>query len=214
MTPQRRVRVNGFLMGKYEVTQRQWEAVMGSFPRGMKQADPKFIGDDLPMMWGGWDDVQAFIQKLGKGYRLPSEAEWEYAARAGTQTAFAFGPAINPTVVNYNGFHPRGQVVREAGRGRTVAIGSLGWANAWGLYDMHGNVSELCEDDWYENYNGAPSDGRARVDNYNRARSRVIRGGDWYHAATYCRSAYRDDFGRRNGYLSIGFRLVRTASGR
>jgi formylglycine-generating enzyme required for sulfatase activity len=155
--------------------------------------------------------VQAFIQKLGKGYRLPSEAEWEYAARAGTQTAFAFGPAINPTVVNYNGFQPRGQVVREAGPGRTVAIGSLGWANAWGLYDMHGNVREWCEDDWRENYNGAPSDGRAWMDKYRRASAHVVRGGFWNDAATECQSSYRER--GVNGFYN-GFRLVRTASGK
>jgi formylglycine-generating enzyme required for sulfatase activity len=207
-TPQRRVRVNGFLMGKYEVTQRQWKAVMGSLPPAMNYLDAKLKGDDLPVVNVSWDEVQTFLQKLGKGYRLPSEAEWEYAARAGTRTAFTFGPTINPDVVNYSGGAPYGQAAKGVYRGRPVAVGRLGFANAWGLYDMHGNVWEWCEDNWRDSYNGAPSDGRAWVDISAGASSRVIRGCGWDDPARNCRSASRGKMtGARGGI--VGFRLVR-----
>jgi formylglycine-generating enzyme required for sulfatase activity len=209
-TPQLRVRVNGFLMGKYEVTQRQWKAVMGSLPPAMNHLDAKLKGDDLPVVYVSWDEIQTFLQKLGRGYRLPSEAEWEYAARAGTRTAFAFGPTVNTDVVNYSGGAPFGQAAKGVYRGRPVAVGGLGLANAWGLYDMHGNVLELCEDNWRDSHNGAPLDGRAWVDISAGASSRVIRGCGWDDPARNCRSASRSKMpGDRAGI--VGFRLSRTA---
>jgi formylglycine-generating enzyme required for sulfatase activity len=214
MMPQRRVRVDGFLMGKYEVTQRQWKAVMGSLPTGLNDFDEKFKGDDLPVIRASWDEVQTFLQKLGRGYRLPSEAEWEYAARAGTRTAYAFGPTISPAMVNYEGTYPHGQAAKGVNRRQTVAVGSLGLANAWGLYDMHGNVLEWCEDDWHDSYNGAPSDGRPWVDIANRSPIHVIRGGSWSSPAFFCRSAFRLRIGTGILARDIGFRLSRTSSGR
>jgi formylglycine-generating enzyme required for sulfatase activity len=210
--PQRNVRVDGFLMGKYEVTQRQWKAVMGSLLPAMNGLDAKFIGDDLPVVSVSWDEVQTFLQKLGRGYRLPSEAEWEYAARAGSRTAYAFGLTISPATVNYDGNYPHGQAAKGVYRERPVAVGSLGLANSWGLYDMHGNVWEWCEDDWHDSYNGAPTDGRAWVDisGRGRVRIRMYRGGGWNSNASDCRSATRYGFGGRVGVHSLGFRLVRT----
>jgi formylglycine-generating enzyme required for sulfatase activity len=208
-TPQHRVRVEGFLMGKYEVTQRQWKAVMGGLPPGMSDLDAKFKGEDLPVVRVSWDEVQGFLQKLGKGYRLPSEAEWEYAARAGTRTAYAFGPTISPAVVNYDGNYPHGSAAKGEYRERPVAVGSLGIANGWGLFDMHGNVWEWCEDDWHSSYQGAPTDGRAWVDISARGSYRVLRGGSWNSFAVYCRSAIRDNVAPGSRYSLLGFRLVR-----
>ena len=212
VTPQHRVRVSGFLIGKYEVTQRQWKAVMGSLPRGnnfRNEFGVEIRGDDLPVVGISWDDVQTFLQRLGKGYRLPSEAEWEYAARAGARTAFAFGPTISPAVVNYNWNIVPGQTVKDGLRSRPMAVGSLGLANAWGLFDMHGNVAEWCEDDWHESYNGAPADGRAWLDSPNRSSHRVIRGGNWIYTALLCRSAIRGAEIPRIYLPFIGFRVVR-----
>src|SRR5262245_31093885 len=215
--PQHRVTVGDFYIGKYEVTQGQWKAVMGNPPPRMNELGNEFRGDDLPVLLVSWDDAKGFIEKLneltGGDYRLPSEVEWEYAARAGTRTAYAFGPTISPAVVNYKREHTYGQAAKGEYRARPVAVGSLGLANAWGLYDMHGNVVEWCEDGWHDSYNGAPTDGRAWVDISGRASFRVYRGGNWNSEAVYCRSAARnggipDD---RTGNLGVGFRISRTA---
>ncbi|NOT60537.1 MAG: SUMF1/EgtB/PvdO family nonheme iron enzyme [Acidobacteria bacterium] len=188
--PIHRVRLKGFAMGKYEITQRQWRAVMGGLPEAMNDLSAAFKGDDLPVVRVSWEDVQGFLKKLGKGYRLPSEAEWEYAARAGTTTAFAFGPTISPAVVNYNGNYPHGQAVEGLYREHPVSAGSFP-ANAWGLFDMHGNVWEWCQDQWHDSYNNAPSDGRPWEDISVPGSNRVYRGGGWNGGAVYCRSANR-----------------------
>jgi formylglycine-generating enzyme required for sulfatase activity len=218
--PQREVRIEGFLMGKFEVTQRQWRAVAALRQVEVElQPDPsKFKGDDLPVEQVSWLEAKEFIARLnGKlglnertGYRLPSEAEWEYAARAGTTTPFAFGATITPAIVNYNGNYPYGGAATGEYRAKTVAVGSLGKANAWGLFDMHGNVWEWCEDDWHGDYNGAPTDGRAWVDVPSRGTYRVNRGGGWSTSAVNCRSADRDDDSPGDRYDNLGFRLLRT----
>jgi formylglycine-generating enzyme required for sulfatase activity len=208
--PQRTVNVNGFVMGKYEVTQAQWRAVMGTSPSS-------FQGDSLPVEQVSWDDAKEFCRRLNlllglsgsTGYRLPSEAEWEYAARAGTTTPFAFGETIYAGIVNYNSAYPYGGAPVEIWRVKTVDVGSLGVANGWGLYDMHGNVFEWCEDDYHFGYSGAPVNGSAWVD-APRAASRVIHGGGWYHNAFYCRSAYRYRYLPGSRSADVGFRLSRT----
>lgn len=207
-TPRHRVQLKGFAMGKYEVTQRQWKAVMSGLPPNMSDLDAKFKGDDLPVVRVSWDEVQEFLKKLGNGYALPSEAEWEYAARAGTTTAFAFGPTINAAMVNYNGNYPHGQAAKGEYRERPLKVGSLP-ANAWGLFDLHGNVWEWCADDWHASYTNAPSDGRAWVNISARGSYQVLRGGSLVNSAVVCRSAIRFNYlpGDRNNYL--GFRLVR-----
>jgi formylglycine-generating enzyme required for sulfatase activity len=208
-TPQHRVQVDSFLMGKYEVTQRQWRVVMGALPPGMGDLEARFKGDDLPVVRVSWDEIQQFLKKLGLEYRLPSEAEWEYAARAGTTTAYAFGSEISPEVVNFNGDYPVGSQPKGLYRGAPIAVGSLRVPNAWGLFDMHGNVWEWCADEWHDNYRGVPADGRAWVSRA-KAAGRIIRGGGWYGTAVDCRSAGRNRRTPGVRAYDLGFRLSRT----
>ena len=208
-TPQHRVSINEFLMGRHEVTQRQWRAVMGELPPGMEKLEAKFKGDDKPVVAVSWGDVKLFIERLGQGYRLPSEAEWEYAARGGTRGAYAFGDTITPQIVNFDGNYPAGSAKKGLYRNGPVVVGSLPFANAFGLYEMHGNVWEWCEDDWHENYAGAPTDGRPWIDP-TRGSDRVLRGGGWSTYAVNCRSANRSGDGPGNRFDDLGFRLLRT----
>ena len=207
--PQHEVRIREFLIGRYAVTQAEWKAVMGANPSYFK-------GDRLPVENVSWEEAREFCRRLNEklglsgtgGYRLPSEAEWEYAARAGTTTPYAFGETISTDIVNYDGNHPpQGRKGRY--RGKTVEVGSLGKPNAWGLYDMHGNVSEWCEDDFHGSYDSAPTDGRPWVDSI-RASFRVNRGGGWYDPAVNCRSTARGyDAPGYRGFI-IGFRIARS----
>jgi formylglycine-generating enzyme required for sulfatase activity/uncharacterized caspase-like protein len=213
--PPHQVTVGDFWVGKYEVTQAQWFMVMGTNPSSFK-------GNDLPVENVTWEDAKEFCRrfnaKLGlseeEGYRLPSEAEWEYAARAGSSSEFTFGQTISPEIVNYNGNIPYGPARKGIFRNKTVTVGSLGVANAWGLFDMPGNVWEWCEDDWHDNYKRSPADGTAWVDISNRAPYRVNRGGGWDSNALDCRSALRFYVLPDNRNGNLGFRLSRTASGR
>ena len=187
---------NNFYLGKYEVTQEQWREVMGDSPSIYK-------GDDLPVEQVSWDDVQDFTKKLNQKegtdkYRLPSEAEWEYAARAGTTTRYSFGDD-GGELGDYawygdnsgNKTHPVGQKK----------------PNPWGLYDMHGNVWEWVQDLYHSDYKGAPTDGSAWES--GSGSFRVLRGGGWGNVAQVCRSAlrYDDDPGYRGE--GGGFRLLR-----
>src|SRR5262249_42416541 len=157
--PQHNVSVPSFAIGKYEVTQAQWRAVMGNNPS-------KYQGDDLPVESVSWYDAKEFCRKLsqmtGKEYRLPSEAEWEDACRAGSTTPFSFGSSLSSTQANFDGKVPYGAARKGVYLGQTTTIGSYS-PNAWGIYDMHGNVMELCEDVIHESYKGAPTDGSAWV---------------------------------------------------
>ena len=181
-----------FYMGKYEVTQEQWEAVM--------ESNPSIInGAKLPVTKVSWEDCQEFIKKLNAktdgGYRLPSEAEWEYACRAGTTTAYSFGDTITPKDANYDG----------SKIGKPVIVGSYR-PNAFGLYDMHGNVFEWCND-WYGTLqNGEVIDpvGPATGD------SRVLRGGSIYLNGSRARSSNRDSDSPATRVSDGGFRLART----
>ncbi|MGH9832750.1 MAG: SUMF1/EgtB/PvdO family nonheme iron enzyme [Blastocatellia bacterium] len=213
--PQHRVKVPPFAMGKFAVTLAQWRAVAG-FPKvriDLKPSPSRFKGNNLPVDSVSWEEAVEFCarlsQKTGKTYRLPSEAEWEYAARAGTTTPFAFGETITPQIVNYEGNYPYAYAPEGEYREKTVEVGSLGVANAFGLYDMHGNVWEWCEDQWHDSYDGAPTDGRAWADISATGSNRVIRGANWARGAVRCRSARRDREapGLRGG--DQGFRLVR-----
>ncbi len=192
--PQHLVEINyGFEMGAAQVTQAQWETIMGSNPSYFK-------GDgQLPVEAVSWIDVQEFIKKLnekssGYTYRLPSEAEWEYACRAGT-------------IGDYAGDLYKMAWYSQNSGGKTHRVGQKR-PNAWGLYDMHGNVWEWCQDSWHSNYNGAPTDGSVWNIETDNSR-RVLRGGSWDYNASFCRSAVRSRL--RPGYHGdlYGFRVVR-----
>ncbi len=210
--PQHQVTVPAFFMGKYPVTQAQWR-VVANFEQVERplQLDPSnFKGDDLPVETISWDEAVEFCARLskvtGKTYRLPSEAEWEYACRAGTTTPFHFGETITPELANFDGNYTYASAPKGEYRKKTTPVGSFKLANAFGLYDMHGNVYEWCADSWHDNYNGAPNDGSARLnDNDNR---RLLRGGFWGSHPRYCRSAYRIRNGPDNRDDYLGFRVV------
>ncbi|WP_019499689.1 SUMF1/EgtB/PvdO family nonheme iron enzyme [Pseudanabaena sp. PCC 6802] len=204
--PQHRVQIDPFWMGKFPVTQAQYQAIVGKNPSHFK-------GENRPVESISWNDAVAFCEKLsqrtGREYRLPSEAEWEYACRAGTTTPFHFGETISPEIANYNANHSYGKAPKGIYRQETTVVGSFQVANAFGMYDMHGNVWERCADTWKANYQGAPIDGSAWIEP-NRT-SHSLRGGSWNYYPGFCRSAYRvNDYA---GYCSydIGFRVVCSA---
>ena len=184
-----------FCLGKYEVTQKQWHEVMGDNPSYFK-------GDDLPVENVSWKDVQEFIEKLNKKenthkYRLPSEAEWEYAARAGTTTRYSFGDDSSK-LGEYAWY-------RENSDDKTHPVGNRK-ANPWGLYDVHGNVWEWVQDKWHNTSDGAPVDGSAWEEGVGVIR--VDRGGGWISDARFCRSAYRSSIGPGFRSRDLGFRLL------
>ena len=197
----------GFYLGKHEMTQEQWEKVMG-----VNSSDSK--GATLPVETVSWDDAIKFCEKLtqmektagrlpeGWVYTLPTEAQWEYACRAGTTTATAFGDTLSSKQANFNGGYPYGGASKGPNLGRTTDVGSYP-ANAWGFHDMHGNVYEWCSD-WYGDYpDGSASDPVGP----SAGSLRVLRGGGWLHDGLSCRSAYR--LGFRPGYRgsNLGFRV-------
>jgi formylglycine-generating enzyme required for sulfatase activity len=194
--PQRRVQLQGFAIGKYEVTQEQWFAVMGNNPSGNK-------GRTLPVEQVSWDDIQQFIaklnQKTGQKYRLPSEAEWEYAARAGSTTEWSHGNDESK-LGNYAWYD------RNSG-GKTQVVGQK-LPNAFGLFDMHGNVWEWTQDCWHGDYGGAPTDGSAWTTGCS-GNYRVLRGGSWLNDPAILRSAIRYGVNPDGRNDIIGFRLAR-----
>jgi len=199
----------GFYLGKYEVTQGQWEKVMGSNP-----SDNTHIfsnTDNYPVEKVSWNDVLRFIQKLNSqtdnryGYRLPTEAEWEYAARAGTRTPFSFGDIITPQQANYDGNYPYNGGAKGIYRKTTVPFGSLP-ANAWGFHEMHGNVWEWVQD----GYGDYPSNTVTDPQGASSGSSRVNRGGSWLNVARYLRAAGRSYGSPGSQFNSLGFRLART----
>jgi formylglycine-generating enzyme required for sulfatase activity len=205
--PQHQVTVPSFFMGKYAVTQAQWQVVADRIPKvkiDLTSKPSRFDGDRLPVEQVSWLEAVEFCDRLsrhtGRIYRLPSEAEWEYACRAGTITAFHFGDMISPDLANYE-------------LKQTSPVGSFNVANRFGLYDMHGNVLEWCQDDWHNDYEGAPSDDSAWVDgDRKKDSSKLLRGGSWYVVPRDCRSAYRDPYSPDYRYNFIGFRLVSSMS--
>jgi formylglycine-generating enzyme required for sulfatase activity len=210
--PQHTVNVAPFFMGKYEVTQAQWRAVAGlaKVKIDLKANPSYFKGDNLPVQSVYWDDAIEFCGRLsqltGRSYRLPSEAEWEYACRAGTTTPFYFGETITPDLVNYDGNYPYGSAPKGTSREKTTAVGSFP-PNAFGLYDMHGNVWEWCQDIYHDNYNGAPIDGSA-WESGGDSKNRVLRGGSWNSNVVNCRSALHDGYSAGIRLRNIGFRVA------
>ncbi len=217
--PQHYVTVKPFYMGKYTITQEQWEKVVYSCPTVKNWLDPHpsyFKGDKLPVEQVSWHDAVEFCARLskktGRQYRLPSEAEWEYACRAGSAKPFAFGDTITTDVVNYNGNYTYGNASKGKYRKQTTAVGNFK-PNAFGLYDMHGNVWEWCADTWHHSYNGAPNNGSAwKNDNDNQYR--LLRGGSWDNNPQYCRSANRSRNSPGDRNFLVGFRVVCGGAGR
>ncbi|HXF41336.1 MAG TPA: SUMF1/EgtB/PvdO family nonheme iron enzyme [Blastocatellia bacterium] len=208
--PQHEVTVSPFHIGKFTVTQAQWRVVTGLPPIDRKlETDPsQFKGDDRPVEQVSWEDAVEFCARLsrktGKLHRLPTEAEWEYACRAGNKKPFAFGDSITPQIVNYDGNHPYGKAPKGDYREGTIAVGSLGVANEYGLYDMHGNVWEWCHD-WHGPYpSGAANDPVGP----SKGKYRRLRGGSWIGNANNCRSACRFYNQPCNRNHNFGFRVV------
>jgi formylglycine-generating enzyme required for sulfatase activity/serine/threonine protein kinase len=204
--PARRVTVRNFKISMYEVTQKQWYAVMGSDPRELHNTGC----DECPVEGVSWDDVQKFISRLnrltGRTMRLPTEAEWEYAARGGKHTkGYKYSGSDDIHQVAWH----TGNSENGFGRGTQNTTWPVGQKqpNELGIYDMSGNVWEWCEDDWHETYRAAPSDGRAWVDR-SRGSLRVIRGGSWANGATGCRVSYRYSSQSTNASKVLGFRLA------
>jgi formylglycine-generating enzyme required for sulfatase activity len=213
------VTVSGFYLGKYEVTQKEYQALMGTNPSYFK-------GDNLPVEKVSWYDAVNYCNarsrsegltpaytvsgtnvtwtRSANGYRLPTEAEWEYACRAGTTTPFSTGGNITTNQSNYNGNNPYNGNAKGTYREKTTAVGSFA-ANAWGLYDMHGNVWEWCWD-WYGAY---PSGAQTDPMGASSGALRVTRGGSWIVNGQYLRSAYRNSYYPSNSYSYLGFRLLR-----
>jgi formylglycine-generating enzyme required for sulfatase activity len=212
--PQHEVTVPQFFMGRYPITQAQWRVVAG-YPQVDRELTPdpsnfKKKRDNRPAENVDWDDATEFCQRLsqrtGREYRLPSEAEWEYACRGGTQTPFSFGHYISTELANYNGSE-YGESPACERKGETTDVGSYP-PNNFGLCDMHGNVWEWCEDDWHDSYEGAPTDGGAWLEEKRTETRRLLCGGSWNNDPGDCRSAFRGFNSRGNRYNGLGFRVL------
>jgi eukaryotic-like serine/threonine-protein kinase len=225
--PVHHVSLDSFYIGKYPVTQGLWKAVMGANFVSYNQ------GGDLPLDSVSWDDAQTFIQKLnqltGIVFRLPTEAEWEYAARGGANSrGYKYAGSDKLNDVGWFRYNSGSKTIKggianlikrdwwwklldwcgfEAILTREPQPVGLKKSNELGIYDMSGNVQEWCEDDWHDNYNGAPTDGRAWIDN-PRGYKRVLRGGSWYFLSRYCRVSFRVWNSPVCGPLNDGFRLA------
>ena len=206
--PQHRVRIpRPFAVGKYEVTFGEWDACVGGGGcNGYLPGDVGWGRGRRPAIDVSWDDAQAYVgwlsRKTGKQYRLLSESEWEYAARAGTQTRYHWGDSVGRNRANCDGCGSRWDDER------TAPVGSFS-ANGFGLHDMAGNVWEWVEDCWHASYSGAPSDGSAWTTGGNCS-GRVLRGGSWYSKPGLLRSAVRGGSSTGDRYDGSGFRVSRT----
>ncbi len=205
--PQHPVTISSFFMSRSPVTQAQWRAIANTTKVRIElNPDPSYFKGNnlLSVEHITWFEAIEFCERLqlqtGRPYRLPSEAEWEYACRAGTQTPFYFGETISPQIASCAGNQQYSKQISEVGSYEVLA-------NAFGLDEMHGNVWEWCADHWYDNYTNAPKDGSARITN-NRFSPRVIRGGSWMDEPSVCRSAYRNGIPPENKVLTIGLRVV------
>ena len=195
--PQHRVELAEFLMGQTPITQAQWRVVAGwqKLQRDLNPDPSRFKGPNRPVEWVTWEDAIEFCNRLsqrqGRLYTLPSEAQWEYACRAGNSTPFHFGATLTTELANYDRNYTYGEGKKGVYREQTTDVASFP-ANAWGLHDMHGNVWEWCLDQWHASYNGAPQDGSAWVDqDVNNDNKRLLRGGSWDSLPGNCRSAFR-----------------------
>ncbi len=244
--PQHRVTIEPFSMGRYPITQAQWKAIAQRTDLKVNidlEPNPSSFKDDPPQpplqegeraktRWDrpvetvNWYQAKEFCARLskltGKPYRLPTEAEWEYACRAGTTTPFHFGETITGDLANYNASYTYESEPKGEYRDQTTPVGYFQAANAFGLFDMHGNVWEWCQDDWHDNYEGAPADGRAWIDTQNlhgdnqsfsvknndNKSNKVIRGGSWDTDPYDCRCAIRFYSYPRDDDGNVGLRVV------
>jgi len=217
--PQHEVRVSRFFLGQFEVTEEQYEAMLSraSVKRKLEESLSSVIGRTNAqtaadgISWEGATEFCARLRTLtGKPFRLPSEAEWEYAARAGTTTAFEFGPVFAPDVVNN-----LGSISRKQGQKGTepLPVGTSGPSNAFGLFDMEGNVSEWVLDQYHPDYSGAPTDGSAWIDKvpHDTKTQRVMRGGSYGMRIELLRSAAREHWNPGLSPSGFGFRVALTA---
>jgi len=215
-SPQHRVKVSPFFLSQFPVTQAQWRAVAALPSQDCDlDLDPaRFKAENCPVERVSWEDAVEFCARLsaqtGCTYRLPTEAEWEYACRADTATPFYFGETITTDLANYDGSVFRNEPEGQS-RGKPTPMGQFP-PNAFGLYDMHGNVWEWCLDHWHNSYKGAPTDGSAWLTEDEGA-NRVRRGGSWGNNPRHCRSTDRDDNAPGNRLNPIGFRVLCEARG-
>lgn len=227
--PPHSVSVTPMWMGRYPVTQAQWQAVaaMPKVNRVLRPEPANFKVADRPVEQVPWYAAVEFCDRLslytGRTYRLPSEAEWEYACRAGTTTPFHFGETITTDLANYSGidWDYNGKLVNKGAYGagpqgedrrETTPVGYFQVANAFGLSDLHGNVREWCLDPWHDHYLDAPTDGRAWLTDGHPTK-RVLRGGSWNVGPRNCRSSFRSQAEGDRGLYDIGFRVVCTWDG-
>lgn len=209
--PQRCVEIPAFKLARYEVTFDEWDACVADGGCKHSPDDNGWGRGKRPVINISWWDAQEYIRwlnrKSGKKYRLPSESQWEYAARAGTETPFSSGECLSTDHANYNGELPYKDCPKGVNRKQTIPVGSLA-PNPWGLHDMHGNVWEWTADCWIGSYKGAPQDSSSRSADSDYCYERVVRGGSWPYHGDVLRSAFRDKYyvERRND--SVGFRLA------
>jgi formylglycine-generating enzyme required for sulfatase activity len=222
--PQHTVTVPDFFLGKYPITQAQWRAICAlppvnpelilnlnpsHFTADFQGEETVISADQRPVEQINWYEATEACDRLaqatGRPYGLPSEAQWEYACRAGTTTPFHFGETLTSKVANYSANNTYGRGSRGQYRAETTPVGYFP-PNAWGLHDMHGNVWEWCVDVWHYDYEGAPTDGSAWIAD-SAGNSRLLRGGSWYDFPWYCRSAVRNDGSPDDRNNGIGFRV-------
>ena len=210
--PHHEVTLEWFFLSQTPITQAQWRVVTG-WPVAQKELDPdpsEFKGADRPVEQVSWWDAMEFCSRLyhrsGRRYILPSEAQWEYACRAGSTTPFHLGDTITPELANYDATFAYNEGPKRTCRRQSSEVGRYP-ANAWGLQDLHGNVMEWCLDQWHQNYKGAPDDGSAWLYPGETGRRRLLRGGSWRSRPGYCRSASRFNGRPGDDGGDIGFRV-------
>jgi formylglycine-generating enzyme required for sulfatase activity len=214
---QHKVAVPNFYLGRYPITQAQWQivAMLPQIKRSLNPRPSHFEGETRPVEKISWEEATEFCARLSnftqRQYRLPTEAEWEYACRAGTTTPFHFGETISPKLANYNCQEAFADSPRGNYKAITTPVGYFTVTNDLGLSDMHGNVWEWCQDHWHPDYIGAPTDGSARFSAITS--KRIIRGGSWNDIPKYCRSASRNSYSPNDCNHSLGLRIVCSSLG-
>ncbi len=210
--PLHQVKVDNFFLSKYPITQIQWR-IVASFPKIHRELNPNpshFQGDSLPVESISWWEAQEFCDRLsahtGKPYRLPSETEWEYACRGKTKTPFAFGATLTSELADYLSTYAYASETGVNYRQSTTPVGSF-MPNAFGVYDLHGNVSEWCADSWHENYYRAPTNSQTWIKG-GKSEWRTLRGGSWANIPSHCRSAHRSGYPADSLNRAIGFRVA------